>query len=143
MNTLLISSGFYLIYLVIDARQDASYILRYGRIYHGWNWALKASTIMGIGYANFENWIQTAAYCFLMVPITWIVFELFLYGFMDKNPLTYVGSGGWDEWFKYHFGNRGKNDARASRAIWISKLLLLIFALWIFLYTKNIDWRLS
>lgn len=132
MKPLLISSAFYILYLTFDAWQDSWYIKKYGRIYHGFNWVLKAFTALGIGYANFGDWLKTGAYCLLLVAITWIYFDFILYAFMKKNPVTYIGSGGWDEWFKFKFGNDGKNDARAVKAIWITKLILLSFALSIY-----------
>lgn len=123
----------YLLYIWIDARQDAEYIKKYGKIYHKWNWMLKACIAIGIGVTYFPNPIHALLYCLVLVPVTWILFDALLNAFLGRNPLTYIGSGHWDEVFKWYFGKKGTDLKRAAYYMWAAKLILLAITLYAYI----------
>ncbi len=139
---MIIATLFYIAYLAMDARQDALYIRKYGYIFHSWNWALRASAAMGIGYAHYQDWVKMGAYCLLLIPVTWIVFDLLINLFLGKNPFTYMGTGHWDDVFRWVFDKnfRRKNGTYISDSpkpvmgMWIVKLTFLAIAIGVFLH---------
>lgn len=144
---MIIATLFYVLYLVLDARQDSLYIRKYGLIYHKWNWALRAVTGLGIGYAHYQNWVCTLAYAGLLIPLTWIIFDIAINLFLGKNPITYIGSGDWDEVFKWLFDKNFRRKQhlnmelshRPVMAMWIVKLTLLALAIGFFIhYTRGV-----
>lgn len=117
------------IYVFLKSWNDSVYILQKQTIpTHGIEWLQVAtvSTIAAIGYTR--NLWGIAAFDGLQLAITWILMDIELNAFLNHNWFTYIGSGWWDEFFKFHYR---KNTVLT---MWLFKAGLLIFATGLFSY---------
>jgi len=89
---------------------------------HGLEWFMTAAFSTACGFGLFGTLIGTLKFDAAMVPTTWVVMDIATNAMMGHNPFTHVGSGGWDIFYKTHFGDK------AYVAIWISKLILTVAA---------------
>lgn len=94
---------------------------------HSLEWWMTALFATACGYGLTATLKGTFLFDLLMVPITWVLMDIATNLFLIQNPITYVGSGYWDEFFKHHF----KEDA--VKAMWICKLTLFIITCLLYL----------
>lgn len=127
MNHLTLSIGVYLAFLFLKCWNDSIYILKKHTVpTHGLEWMQCAivATIAGMVYSN--HFWTIVAWGFWMLPISWIVEDFTINALLQQNPLTHVGGGFWDLFFRHNFPDH------PARAIWIVKIAILVVATWIF-----------
>lgn len=110
------------LYVFLKSWNDSIYINNRKVIpTHGLEWLQIAvvSTICAIGYSH-SLWV-IVAFNILQAAICWIIQDLELNAFLGhwRKLFTYIGSGGIDNFFKFHW------PTNTWRPMWIAKLALL------------------
>lgn len=102
MKLLLINLALYLGYVVVNAKEDSK-LAKLGGLDHRWNWFLTAIVAIITAYNIYRISWEAVTYLFMLMPITWLIFDPaanFFLGKRGTKVFTYIGTGGIDKWFK-------------------------------------------
>lgn len=104
------------LYHWFEAKEDKNNL---GHINHQVNWLGRATVGVIIAFAMYQFRLKTISFSLVLMAYSWITIDIALALKLGQNPLTYIGSGYWDEVFKQRFSN-------PRVALWIAKGTLLV-----------------
>ncbi len=124
----LIMLGMYLAYIILKSWNDSIEEKKsHSSPNHSLEWWMTALFATACGYGLTFTLKGVFLFDLMMVPFTWVMMDMATNAFLKQNPITHIGSGYWDEFFKLHFKDE------ALKAIWVSKLILSLITCLLYL----------
>ena len=101
-----IALALYLFYLLLHAEEDNE-LRKKGLVDHRIHWMMRALVALivslGVYPPNAHNYLLAATFLIMMVPLTWVFFDIMINLRMDKHPFKYMGTSETDNWFRKKF----------------------------------------